>query len=122
MREQLVNFETAKLAKEKGFNHMKANCYGDNMAYDTGQEEGKLIQSGNALNYILAPTQSLLQKWLRKEKELSVKVDDFYTNSRVRYDYSVRKLGHQDDGLSEDMFETYEEALEEGLLEALKLC
>jgi predicted transcriptional regulator len=120
MTNEIVKFETALLASEKGFNYMKANCYGDNLAYDTGVHKGKLIQAGTTLNNVLAPNQSLLQRWLREFHEISVKVDDFYTNSKIRYDYIVCKLGHQEESHSE-LYETYEEALEVALVEALNM-
>ena len=122
MREELINFETAKLAKEKGFNHLKANVYGDNMAYDTGIEEGKLIVSGNALNYILAPTQALLQKWLREVHNIHVNPIPYSitfkeTVYRCRITYFEDKMEQNKYiGLS-----IYENAFEIGLQEALKL-
>lgn len=118
MENRIVTYETALLANEKGFDCMKANCYGDNMAYDTGVHRGTLIQAGTTLNYILAPNQSLLQKWLRDEHNLSIKIDDFFTNDKLRFDYIVAPLGTQEESNS-DIFETYEEALEAALVEAL---
>jgi hypothetical protein len=118
MTNEIVKFETALLAEEKGFNYMKGNCYGDNMAYDIGRYRGTLIKSGDTLEYVLAPNQSLLQKWLRDVHEISIKVDDFYFNSKLRFDYVVGKLGHQEESCS-GSYETYEEALEDALIEAL---
>jgi len=127
MQEKLVEYSTAVLAKEKGFNHLKANVYGDNMAYDTGYEEGKLIVSGNALNSVLAPTQSLLQKWLREVHNIDIYCSPDYkklSGDRQKvYDCmcvicktdSPKMLFHMGD------FPTFEEALEEGLQTALNL-
>lgn len=63
---------------------------------------------------------NFIKKWLREEHKISIKIDDFYTNSRIRYDYNVCKLGSQDDN-SEGVFVTYEEALEEALQKALNM-
>ena len=124
MKDQLVSYEIAKLANEKGFNHMKSNCYGDNMAY----QEGELINtlSGNTvIGYILAPTQSLLQKWLRETKD---KVICVYSNASG-YLWSIDKVSgthikysmYTGDCEESGAFTTYELALEKGLQEALKL-
>ena len=128
MKEQLVNFETAKLAKEKGFNHIKANCYGDNMCYQL--PEGNLINAvkGNVkLGYILAPTQSLLQKWLREVHNIHIYVEPYWKeedakNINVKPEYCAWYIHGQIDIDEVPEFDkTYEEALEKGLQDALKL-
>ena len=120
MEEQLITFETAKLAKEKGFNVPCVKIYNTegelwNAYYSTMKNDN--VNPGAKCT---APTQSLLQKWLREVHKISIKVDDFYTDSKLRFDFSVSELGSQDDN-PQGVFESYEEALEEGLLEALKL-
>lgn len=119
MKEDLVTFETATLAKEKGFVHMKANCYGDNMAYQL--PEGELInalQGNSVAGYILAPTLSLLQKWLREVHNISI-IIPFACGYTITFNLLDK------DGLCEypnqASYDTYEEALEAGLQEALKL-
>ena len=97
MKEQLITFETAKLAKEKGFT---------------------ILEKGF---YIGAPTQSLLQKWLREKHNLeviSMHADDF-----VWWKVKVRRLSKVGAEIikTEMEFNTYEEALESGLHQALKL-
>jgi len=87
MKEELVIFETAKLAKEKGFEPL--------------------------------PTQSILQKWLREEHNLEVNAYGVrYTGdiSVTYYTYSVNGVTQ----LRAYKCDTYENALEAGLLEALK--
>ena len=117
LKEKLISFETAILAKEKGFN---ISSRGEGM----GKRifiNGELVDTiFSSKDHIHAPTQSLLQKWLREVHEISIKIDDYYTNSRVRFDYNVCELGSQEDN-PVGIFETYEEALEIGLQEALKL-
>jgi hypothetical protein len=132
MKERLVSFDVALIASEKEFNHVKANCYGDNMAYDTGFEKGKLIQSGNALNYILAPTQSLLQKWLRDEFDIFVSVKRIPTGSdEWDFSYAIEYLPRDKrdvkrrclefmNSYTSQRWNNWEDALEEGLKEGLK--
>ena len=79
MKEQLINFETAKSAKEKGVKLDINGLYWEDGSYDSGE---------NALVYeefqdvMSAPTQSLLQKWLREVHDIfiSIKIFAFYSN------------------------------------------
>ena len=135
LEEKLISFETAILAKEKGFKNacdgfvnkdneyifMPDLLYPNNSEFSHNSEEDpEVVEWKELMNtLVLAPTQSLLQKWLREVHEISIKIDDYYTNSRVRFDYNVCELGSQEDN-PVGIFETYEEALEIGLQEALK--
>ena len=117
LKEKLISFETAKLAKEKGF-HISSRGEGmGKRVFINGELVNTIFSSKD---HIHAPTQSLLQKWLREVHNVSIKIDDYYTNSRVRFDYNICELGSQEDN-PVGVFETYEEALEIGLQEALKL-
>ena len=117
LKEKLISFETAKLAKEKGF-HISSRGEGMGKRIFINGELVNTIFSSK--DHIHAPTQSLLQKWLREVHNVSIKIDDYYTNSRVRFDYNVCELGSQEDN-PVGIFETYEEALETGLYQALLL-
>ena len=117
LKEKLISFETAKLAKEKGF-HISSRGEGmGKRVFINGELVNTIFSSKD---HIHAPTQSLLQKWLREVHNVSIKIDDYYTNSRVRFDYNICELGSQEDN-PVGVFETYEEALEIGLYQALKL-
>lgn len=61
-----------------------------------------------------------IQKWLREVHSISINIDDYITNGKVKFDYRVKELGSQD---FEDNgpYKTYEEALEQGLYQAVKL-
>ena len=137
MKEQLVTFDTAKLAKEKGFD---IDCY---HAYD---KDNKLIEctsstlTGKVVKFSaslirtlsfydkpiechLAPTQSLLQKWLREKHNIEVTC---YKDKDGQYSVSRGKSYSLDNTLSGitgkiNTFKTYKDALEKGLEEALKL-
>ena len=129
MEDTRVTFETAKLAKEKGFNALcydafnsKGNLYSNGWCeyiYDNKVE----IPFGSGVlesQDILAPTQSLLAKWLREEHNIIVLVDyegiDGYYYKFYRY-----KEGNKNYDASDKNYNTYGEAYEIGLQEALKL-
>lgn len=113
MKEQLISFETAKLAYEKGF-RLSTNPFG----YVTqfyNHNTGTLLHYGrtgktNLKKAYYAPTQSLLQKWLREKFNKLVLVDIGDT-PYLSFEHNC----------SRDIFDTYEQALEEGLQAALKL-
>jgi hypothetical protein len=120
MKEQLVSFYTAKLAKDKGFDWECSLMYASN-----GNICDKVYDFDN---WCFAPTQSLLQKWLREKHGIIVfvKIDlpkHFYISLtdkvNIIYKYNIHKNNLLDIKFHE--FKTYEEALEKGLLEALKI-
>ena len=100
MEDTRINFETAKLAKEKGCNLENCTCggYPDCICYD------KRI------------SQSLLAKWLREEHNIHLIA---YKNINIDgYDWCFITT----DGITNiNSYKTYEEAYEIGLQEALKL-
>jgi hypothetical protein len=121
MQEKLIEFDTAKLAKQKGFNVKTIWAFtkeGEEQ-YSSGDEEDNNMYNHNLWDNYSRPTQSLLVKWLREIHQISVKIDDFYTNSKIRYGFNVCELGSQDDN-PQGIFITYEKALEAGLKKALK--
>lgn len=113
MEEQVVSFEVAKLAKEKGFEEFSNKVF---------NQFGKLFifNSGLLANHIRinAPTQSLLQKWLREEYKIDIDIRHWSNGyGFILYKNKIPKIINS---LSSG-FKTYEEALEEGLKEALNL-
>ena len=142
MGEQLVTFETAKLAKEKGFNIRVLDYYSNSIEPISSQVKDmeavgfrinkyELLRDFNS-NYLMdirdsysAPTQSLLQKWLREKHNMLIGV---YSNASG-YDWEhMDAVGgtHRANGdfgadNESGYWETYEEALEQGLIYALKL-
>lgn len=135
MIEELVTFQVAKLAKEKGFD-WGCNSYFDEVLevcklnYFSGNGNGFAINSKIGTTDLFgmddaiatAPTQSLLQKWLRE-------VHNIYCQSLVSYadKSNVNKKHHYEIAYkqkiisSKGYYPTYELALEAGLHEALKL-
>lgn len=141
MEEELITFETAKLAKEKGFN-LKTHDYfskdkyrrefnhnvgfdddywGDNYVYDWNTN-GEPFKPFNKECYS-APTQSLLQKWLREVHGIIVEIT--WQMCSTDYEYAIIDMNnppkYEDDVERIIGFKAYEETLEEGLYKALKL-
>ena len=147
MEEQLITFETAKLAKEKKFNIPCENFYieyidddvADLFNYEEQRGSGyaELYRNNQEFKYS-ASTQSLLQKWLRevhncfigilphrdgdsKNKQWKSKKDVFWT---VEVDYYGKNFEIEltdDSDFTQHFNNNYEEALEIGLYQALKL-
>jgi len=119
MDENLINIKTAELAKEKGFSGDCGN-YRPNGEYTFG----------NSDNFYPAPTQGLLQKWLREIHNLNIFMS-FKPNIK-KWDYMVYDMNMNAieyiqfaNGYRriypDRRFDTYEIALESGLVEALNL-
>lgn len=124
MEEQIIGFITAKLAKEKGFD---LEVYKKWANYYEGEplNKWKLIDEPSDIVGISfmewkAPTQSLLQKWLREEHNIlvvSLPWKDHQADINDSYEFRPMIVGKK----TFDCYKTYEEALEKGLQEALKL-
>lgn len=71
--DQYVTYEVAKLAKEKGFNVQTFDWYDYTGNYHKGFVPHELHECPRYKEYY-APTQSLLQRWLREEKGIIVEV------------------------------------------------
>lgn len=112
MTEELVTLETAELLKEKGFILRKYLI--------------DVSTLNHCYKYVCAAPQSVVHKWLRETKNLHISI----IRNAWGYSYEICKA---DNGthISEGVFkgpndggewDTYEEALEAGIQEALKLC
>lgn len=116
MAEEFVTLETAKLLKEKGF---REDC----MAFYTkdGLFKCNAYINTNVLK-LPSPTQSIAQKWLRDTKCLHIEIGYMYGNYWI---YDILTIPNHDlVGLSDRPiihYDTYEEALEAGIKEALRL-
>jgi hypothetical protein len=150
MQEQLISFKTAKLVKEKGFdigvnqsyvlykesydydddpNHRESYKVNDieiNSHYHVNNYKG-IDLSNELYEAYSAPTQSLLQKWLREVHNIDVFINRdgmFKKESYCIFIHDNIKDISRLRPLDNDVFSgysTYEEALEVGLQEALKL-
>ena len=114
MEDTRITFETAKLAKKKGFLKEWAD-----LAYK--KDDQKLYGDTGIYTDYPAPTQSLLAKWLREEHEIDILVQRAFSNGIKKYiltpcfDKPIVK------GYQSVEKNNYEEAYEVGLQEALKL-
>lgn len=122
MTEELVTLGTAKLLKDKGFNEYCKDIINHKgimmeTIFRTSKDLPKLFYS--------CPTQSIAQKWLRETQNIHICV----YNCACGYGYEISKAdngthiassvyeGPNDGG----KWDVYEDALEAGLQEALKL-
>ena len=121
MEDQIVSFEVAKLAKEKGFDELVTHWYSRKGVLNVSMWDGEpdvivLGKHKHSLS-ITAPTQSLLQRWLREEHNLLVQM---YTWKDHASDNNDEMMWKSEIKNSVFISLTYEESLEAGLLEALK--
>jgi hypothetical protein len=153
MKDELVSFELAKLAKDKGFNEYCENAFdvykdkniSENIKDETAIEffDGFVKDLHGYKNYrgadakenylhrrdisddlwLLRPTQSQLAKWLREVYAIHIEVK-LDVISGVKYGFTIKVVS---DGkvitntLAYYEKKPYEEALEKGLEQALKL-
>lgn len=122
MPEEICTYEVAMLAKGKGFDEPTLYAYDEEsrrlarMRYCV-----KRNSRTEGLITLAAPTQSLLQKWLREEK--GYYVYPYYDNNEFKWTYSIReKTGDMWILLVGETpnFDVFEEAMEAGLKYALK--
>lgn len=154
MQETLITFETAKLAKEKGLQLGSERQYVEyhkTYKYDGDATHPESYKKGDvrlgSCSYIVnnrdgidfsnkyytlyeAPTQSLLQKWLREVHRTDITViTDWKQGVRVYYvgfsfvntENKIDIWFSKDENNNKIEYSDYEEALEIALQEALKL-
>ncbi len=135
MQEQLVSKETAILAREKGYNFYSKYFHTDSFGLCYIDESGEFLYNTEGHHQYdcngdfsfgeryYAPTQSLLQRWLREVHNIHISVGNIYNDwSKWSFAVVVKNKGiiisFRND---KNIFNSYEEALEIGLLKALKL-
>jgi hypothetical protein len=123
MEEQLISVETAILAKEKGFDVPVLEYYDGCDMLATQSEnvfDVKNYNKSGGSTLRSAPSQGLLQRWLREVHDLRVSVVDINTGLTDRFYFIFFLNGARVSQYSNPAFDTYENTLEAGLLEALK--
>jgi hypothetical protein len=124
MKEQLIEFKTAILAKEKGLPQnihyfsdydSRPPYYGINNELCKGDEK----RFGTCRTI----SQSLLQQWLRENYNYHFICEIGIENEDLKNPYFKYRMHNPEIGSSTigGVTDTYEEALEKGLIEALKL-
>ena len=131
MKENSVGFFVAKLAKEKGFpqetNRLEIPYYnykGEFKGDVSDWRVRKYIRGEDTsdIEFVSAPTQSLLAKWLRERYNIHVTSQIGNLDFINTYHYDIRYIDKNKFICKvKGNFKTYEEALEAGLQEALKL-
>lgn len=125
IHEEICTYEVAKLAKEKGFNVPTHFAYNENCRRAMYMELC-LNRNTKDSRSISAPSQSLLQRWLREEKgiHISINYQQGVDEECPSYDYSVYRWPINTEAfVSEewkDGYSTYELALEDALKYALE--
>ena len=113
MEEQLISLKTAKLAKKKGLTYE-----------DIGQSfrsNGDFTYGRNDEHFFPAPTQSILQKWLREIHKIYIMVEPLFKQNEDLNFYGWRGCKNVYPSTIGGIGNTYEEALEKGLQDGLKL-
>ena len=138
MTETLVSYELAVLLKEKGFENKTYYGYDSKkgliehyeyLSYTPGEPQIFAVDFKKSWLY-QAPTLSEAQKWLREVHDIEVIPCPRYNNDNILYYCyevikpkmcSIEDLNKDMFRGTFDLFNTYEQALEEGLLQGLKL-
>lgn len=142
MKAELITLGTAKLAKEKDFNEYCKTGYVSRHfieyrdIYLPKIEDFNLIHNTDNLTFIplhepwyYAPTQDLLQRWLRETHNILVEVNfrNFAVKGTEGYFYmcgTKNEFWTMNNYFGETVFKgfnSYEEAMEVGLQQGLKL-
>jgi hypothetical protein len=128
IHEEICTYEVAKLAKEKGFDWKCRDYYNRNSDLRVnGIYALEYTNSQIDEGYMTAPTQSLLQRWLREEKGVTICVDIFDDG----WFFDISTFYKQGTGIYEvdipykssnvsPVYDTYELALEDAELYCLK--
>ena len=148
MKDEIVSFEVAKLAKEKGYSvgsdsnytlYKKKYVYDGDPNHPESYKKGEVryhdrwyFQNGEtpfdkpsaSYEVFEAPTQSLLQRWLRETHKIYAMVyimED--SEGIVYYEFGLKQIINwlSDKGCKPMKFKSYEDALEQCLFEGLKL-
>lgn len=113
--EEYVGFDTAKLLKEAEFGEVCHSFYDESTGTAWNMTERASMMSG----WLPRPTQSIAARWLREEHHISILVTPLLDGWMVdlfdlkKYQYILCN--------KDTMADTYEEALEDGLQEALRV-
>jgi outer membrane cobalamin receptor len=112
MTEELISFETAKLAKEKGFDEHCKHAFTNDGKFQYYEEDGF-----NSETYTTSPSQSLLQKWLREVHAIHITM--IYDDDNCYYtEICDKNNSHVYRAIANNLFE---DALEITLQMALNL-
>jgi len=121
MKDEIVKLDTANLAREKGLD-FELDLGGNCTCYNKDKElvcYHVHFQYPDRDEYVFAPTQSFLQKWLRDEHRLHIEVKPWKSKEDVPV-WHAQVFTLTRFNVSFQSFE-YVKALEKGLVLALNL-
>jgi hypothetical protein len=122
MKEEIITFSTAVLARTKGFKS-KSGYYEGNgiLAEVPNVPENDYRHTNNAMQRFRyeAPSQTLLQRWLREKHFIDVFVIDSIKENH--YDWEIRLEDDEPKIECDQYYLHYELALEDGLQKALNI-
>ena len=121
IKEREIQFETAKLAKEKG---LEPGTMETRFFKPSGKvaKLKEIVYEDYKEYFYFSPTQFFLQTWLREVHEILVFA--MPSNKKGLYYWYVGYLwdeGSEEDSSENPEHSVFEDALEEGLIQALKL-
>lgn len=122
IHEEICIYEVCKLAKEKGFVAYDACSHiyeDDDQWYTLTTYTNPKGIDWSKDKFTIAPTQSLLQRWLREEKNIDIAIVPSYAGG---YSYIVYNIHCRDNRVvnTNAGYATYELALEDALKYALE--
>ena len=129
IHEEICTYEVCKLAKEKGFpqdpdknDHCLMYCWdGLRNIHPLAMWIVWEMEEYDHDNLYAAPTQSLLQRWLREEKAIAIVLQPYsYNIQRSIYTWIYEIWADNNLEKTSKSFKTYELALEDALKYALE--
>lgn len=122
IEEQFVSFETAKMLKEAGFRELTKTHYSNRgQVWETALPAD--YNDDFNCNTCNRPTQALAARWLREVHHYAVCV--WYSAEYEKWFYAHGNLYNmtfdEEYSMSDFIYDSYEQALEAGLQEAIKL-
>lgn len=121
IEESYVSFDTAKLLKEAGFNVPICKHYTRSKAtWTTAVPE--IIDDSKDCTWFPCPTQALAARWLRELHHYAICV--WFSKDHEKWFYAHGDMDNiafdTDYNISEFIFDSYEEALEVGIVQVLE--
>lgn len=125
MKEQLITYDTAILANEKGFDLITgSDCWIKTLDGELihNSERRNTPEHDRTLDYYLAqPSQSLLQKWLREEHNIHIEILLEEDGAYTKFYFRTMKIGEYFNLSYDDLsYDVYEDALETALIKVLE--
>ena len=122
IREQYVSYETARLLKGKGFNEPCIRYYYGNGIMAPSPSFVLNSECLGDTEHFIAPTQSLVMRWLREVHNLAIIIKPFWTQGDMRnkiiWTYEITSLSNTEDWAATIGEDSYEESCEA----AIKYC